>query len=298
MSRIISEQYKTKINTIIEEYSITPNLLSTIEFFLTEVQKDQNSRCNRNQKVFSAADIERLGEIKESIKLKSLFSYLNLIIKEFPQQYLHIHINEDLSDCIIHNLTALFAWEVFVSSDYNKDSLKDEQKRLDSEINRDLILTGIGGHEQNKLRRERKGWRHQLRLIRHIMDFESPNTKNGVLLNLNLSVSNYVDLSEYSKFPEALNTYVNFGDNLRNIFKKMGKEKVLRLSKIFNLFPSITGKSIWYKDFTRDNVYRYKNFKKVIIITEGEKTPEALLEMQRLNRFQADEIYTIFSFEF
>ncbi len=77
----------------------------------------------------------------------------------------------------------------------------------------------------------------------------------------------------------------------------MGREKVERLSMIINLFPSITGKNIWYKDFMSDEISRYNNFKKIITITSGEKTPEALLEMQKQNKFQAEEIYTIFSFE-
>ena len=90
---------------------------------------------------------------------------------------------------------------------------------------------------------------------------------------------------------------MNFGDTLRYTFKKLGEDKVLRLSTIVNLFPSITGQNIWYKDFIRDEISRYNNFKKVITITSGEKTPEALLEMQKQNKFQADEIYTLFSFE-
>ena len=42
---------------------------------------------------------------------------------------------------------------------------------------------------------------------------------------------------------------------------------------------------------------QYNNFKKVVTITSGEKTLEALLEMQKQNKFQADEIYTLFPFE-
>ena len=77
----------------------------------------------------------------------------------------------------------------------------------------------------------------------------------------------------------------------------MGREKVERLSMVLNLFPSITGKGIWYKDFIRDEIKKYNNFKKVITISSGEKTSEQLLEMQKQNKFQAEEIYTIFSFE-
>ena len=46
-----------------------------------------------------------------------------------------------------------------------------------------------------------------------------------------------------------------------------------------------------------DEISRYSNFKKVITITSGEKRPEALLEMHIQKKFQAEEIYTIFSFE-
>jgi hypothetical protein len=297
MGRIITNNYRTKLKSLFDNYQICPDLSSLVKFFSGEVQKDQNGIGNRNQKVFSKSDIERFNEIKNSDKIRLLFAYINIIIKEFPQQYLHIHINKDLSDSLIENLTSLMAWEVFVSSSYNEVSLENEVNSLELELKRELNLTGVSGHSENKLRRERKGWRHKLRLIKQIMRLESSCTKNGVLLNLNAGASKFVNLSEYSIFPESLNTYVNFGDNLRNIFIKMGQDKVLRLSMILNLFPSTTGKSIWYKDFNRDQVHRYNNFKKVITITSGEKTLEALLEMQKQNKFQADEIYTIFSFE-
>jgi hypothetical protein len=139
--------------------------------------------------------------------------------------------------------------------------------------------------------------KHRLNFIAYINSLPETTVNNGLLLNLNTSAGNCVNLSEFSEFPDSLTSFVNFGDTLRNTFKKMGEDKVLRLSTIVNLFPSITGKNIWYKDFIRDEISRYNNFKKVITITSGEKTPEALLEMQKHNKFQADEIYTIFSFE-
>ena len=112
-----------------------------------------------------------------------------------------------------------------------------------------------------------------------------------------MSAKKSVNLSEFSIFPESLNTFVNFGNSRKDIFKEMGREKVESLSMIINLFPSITGKNIWHKDFMSDEINRYNNFKKVITITYGEKIPEALLEMQKQKKFQAEEIYTIFSFE-
>ena len=297
MSKIITDTYFNKLNILIEEYKISANLTSIIDFFIDEIQTDQNNTVNKNQKVFSESDLKKLNEIKGSDELRRMFAYINIIIKTFSGQYLHIHINSDLSENIVENLTTLFAWEVFVSGSQDNVLLQNEAERIDTEIKRELNLTGIAGHIENRCRRERKGLRHKLRLINQTLKLGNPYCKNGILLNINSTTNGCVNVSEFSELPMPLNNHINFGDTLKNTFKKVGEEKVLGLSMILNLFPSITGKNIWYKDSLRDEIIRYPNFTKVITITSGEKTPEALLEIYKLKKFQAEEIYTIFSFE-
>jgi hypothetical protein len=297
MSRIISENYSNRLNSLINEFEFSPNLCSLIDFFIDEIQKDQSVKGSKNQKVFSANDLEKLNEISESEELNKIYAYLRIIIKDFQGKYLHIHLNTNLSESIIDNLTTIFVWEALVSCKYDEGALNDEIAGLISKNSRAINLTDANGHSENRLRRERKGWRHKVKLNNQILNFDNSCTINGVLLNLNKSAECSVNLSEFSIFPESLNTYMNFGNNLRNVFTEMGQEKVERLSVILNIFPAISGKNIWYKDFIRDEIMRYTNFKKVITITSGEKTAENLLEMKKQNKFQAEEMYTIFSFE-
>jgi hypothetical protein len=101
--------------------------------------------------------------------------------------------------------------------------------------------------------------------------------------------------------PKALNSYINFGESLQSLYDK-NNAILSRVDTIINLFPAITGSNIWYHDFITESIKQWNrlgefNFKKVITITVGEKTPESLLDMQKQNKFQAAEIYTIFPFE-
>lgn len=298
MSRIITEYYFDKLNARIKDFEQSTNLSSLVNFFIEEVQKDQDRKGSRNQKVFSANNLVKLIEIKGSEELRRIFAYTNIIFKSFTGQYLHIHINADLPENLVDNLITLFAWEGIVDCSYSKDLLLNETNYLNKKICANLILPSDNNqHIINQIYRERFGIKHRLKFIAQINSLPEITTNNGLLINLNSSSGRCVNLSEFTEFPESLNSYINFGDTLRNTFKKLGEEKVLRLSSIVNLFPSITGQNIWYKDFIRDEISRYNNFKKVITITSGEKTLEALLEMQKQNKFQADEIYTIFSFE-
>ena len=298
MSRIITDNYFDKINALIEGFEQSTNLSSLVNFFIEEVQKDQNRQGSRNQKVFSANNLVKLIEIRDSEELRRIFAYTNIISKSFTGQYLHIHINADLSENLVENLITLFAWEGIVGCSHCKDLLLNETNYLNKKIGANLILPSNNNqHIINQIYRERFGIKHRLNFIAQINRLPENTANNGLLLNINTSAAKCVNLSEFSEFPESLNSYINFGDTLRNTFKKLGEDKVLRLSTIVNIFPSITGQSIWYKDFIRDEISRYNNFKKVVTITSGEKTLEALLEMQKQNKFQADEIYTLFSFE-
>ena len=298
MSKIITDNYINKLNELTEELEQSTNLTSLVNFFEEEVKKDQNRKGSRNQKVFSANNLVKLREIKHSVELRRIFVYTNIILKAFTGQYLHIHINADLSENLVDNLITLFAWEASVNCTYDKDFLDHEINFLKIESKRDLIMPNDNnGHATNQIFRKRYGIKHKLKFIEQIKSLPDKTENNGLLLNLNTSANSCVNLSEYSICPESLNTFVNFGVSRKEIFKVMGREKVESLSMIINLFPSITGKNIWYKDFMSDEINRYNNFKKIITITYGEKTPEALLEMQKQKKFQAEEIYTIFSFE-
>lgn len=298
MSRIITDNYFDKLNTLIKGFEQSTNLSSLVNFFIEEVQKDQNRKGSRNQNVFSANNLAKLIEIKGSEELRRIFAYTNIIFKSFKGKYLHIHINANLSENLIENLITLFAWEGIVGCSYCKDLLLNETNYLNKKISANLILPSNNNqHIINQIYRERFGIKHRLKFIAQINGLPENTANNGLLLNINTSAGKCVNLSEFSEFPESLNSYINFGDTLRNTFKKLGEDKVLRLSTIVNLFPSMTGQNIWYKDFIRDEISRYNNFQKVITITSGEKTLEALLEMQKQNKFQADEIYTLFSFE-
>jgi hypothetical protein len=298
MSRIITSNYIEKLNEVIDEFDSSPKLNFLVDFFIEEVEKDQNRKGNRNQKNFSSNNLEKLNEIKNSDELKKIFAYINIIIYTFSNQYLHIHINTDLSENISDNLITLFTWRALAESLYDNDLIENEIKTLKTETSRDLIMPNDNnGHVTNQIFRRRHGLKHRLRFVEKIKNKINDTTSSGILININASAFDFVNLSDFSEFPDSLNTFVNFGYGRKDIFKEMGREKVERLSTIVNLFPSITGKNIWYKDFLSDEINRYNNFKKVITITSGEKTPEALLEMRRQKKFLAEEIYTIFSFE-
>jgi hypothetical protein len=298
MSRIVTDKYLNKLNTLIEEFGHSPKLSSLVDFFISEVQKDLNRKGSKNQKIFSSNNFLRFNEINDFKELRKMIAYLNLILKSFTGKYLHIHINADLSENQLDNLITLFAWDGIVAGSYDKDLLLKESNNLRKTTESNLTFPADNNkHIINKIYRERFGLKHRLKLISYFIDLEENHVNNGFLLNLNTSARNCVNLSEFSEFPESFNFYMNFGESSRNIFVKLGENKVSRLSTIINLFPSVTGQNIWYKDFIRDEISRYLNFKKVITITAGERTSELLLEMQKQNKFQAEEIYTLFIFE-
>jgi hypothetical protein len=295
MSRIITKYYIEKLNELIKEFEQSSNLTCLVNFFMNEVQKDQNRKGNK--KIFSSKDFQKVKELIDSDDLKRIFAYISTIVKGFKGQYLHVHLNVDLSENLIDNLITLAVWDALSQGLYDDDILDEQINLLKIKTARPLEPLNSNGHLLNQIYRERYGLQHNLKFIEKIKILKKNNQKSGILINLNSSAGSCVNLSEFSVCPKSLNTYVNFGNSRKNIFKEMGREKVERISMILNLFPSITGKNIWYKDFMSNEINSYSNFKKVITITSGEKTPEALLEMQKLRKFKAEEIYTIFSFE-
>lgn len=311
MSRIITNNYHNRLKKLIEESEISPNFDSFLDFFCKEIESDQKRKGSSRRKVFSNNHLEKLKEIQESEYLKRIYTYLKIIIEKFTGHYLHIHINEDLSESTLNNIVSLFAWEALVNCSYNEELLLAEMKNIQNSLSSEIILPagteripGIRNNNTqltNQIYKERNGLRHRLKFIKKINNLHESNLNRGLLINLNSSDDSCVNLSDYSVFSNPLNTYVNFGEDLDFIFNE-GNDILQKISTIINLFPVTRGRNIWYQNFIAEIINNWNQlpeyeFAKVITITSGEKIPEKLLETQRQNRFQVDEMYTIFSFE-
>jgi hypothetical protein len=303
MSRIITNNYFTKLNQILNAFEITPNLRNLIEFFLEDITKDQNRLRNRNQKIFTSNDLIKLNEIKSDEKLKTIYSYINILIKNFNRQYLHIHINEDLSENMTDNLVSIISWGALSESIYDDNILSNEIGFLKTEIKRDLIIPyDNNGHLTNQIFTKRLGLIHKLNFFEKIINLSQNTGNNGLLINLNTTANVCVNLSDFSIFPESINTFINFGNNLQSIYDR-NNSVLQKISTIINVFPAERGKNIWYHDFIMENINAWNqlpeyNFSKIITVTSGKKNSEELLQMRKLNKFQSEEFYPIFSFEF
>lgn len=295
MNRIISQKCLDRLKDLRSKFSLSPNLSCLIDFFESEVLKDQGKG---GRKIFKENSLLRVNDIKSSVKLKDIYSYIEIIARSFKGRFLHIHINEDLTDDIRDNLITLLVWKAFSCADYKTTTLQEEFENLIKKNKKEINLPATTSKNLvNPIFKQRSGDKHREKIIEMILNLKVVFKEEGVLINLNKTAENCVLLSEFSSFPEPLNLFLNFGKGGREVFREMGVEKTGRLSVVLNLFPSFTGKNIWFKDFIRDEITRYTNFKKVITITSGEKSAMELYEMQRQNRFQSEEIYTIFSFE-
>jgi hypothetical protein len=302
MSRIITDKYTDKLNELIEEFNQSTNLTSLVNFFKDEIEKDQIRKWNRNRKIFSPKNLEKINELIYSYELKRIFAYLSNIVEGFKGQYLHIHLNVDLSENLIDNLITLAAWDALSQGSYDEGILNDQINSLNLKNARPLQALNNNGHSLNQIYRESYGLQHKLKLFEKIKSLKNNNPKRGILLNLNTIGDEHVYLSDFSKFPASLNTYINFGESIQYIYDLY--DSILEnTNTIINMFPAERGKNVWSQDFIKENIDAWNqlpgfNFNKVITITSGEKTPEALLEMRRQKKFQAEEIYFIFSFEF
>ena len=295
MNRIISQKCLDRLKDLRSKFSLSPNLSCLIDFFESEVLKDQGKG---GRKIFKENSLLRVNDIKSSVKLKDIYSYIEIIARSFKGRFLHIHINEDLTDDIRDNLITLLVWKAFSCADYKTTTLQEEFENLIKKNKKEINLPATTSKNLvNPIFKQRSGDKHREKIIEMILNLKVVFKEEGVLINLNKTAENCVLLSEFSSFPEPLNLFLIFGKGGREVFREMGVEKTGRLSVVLNLFPSFTGKNIWFKDFIRDEITRYTNFKKVITITSGEKSAMELYEMQRQNRFQSEEIYTIFSFE-
>lgn len=303
MSRIITNNYFTKLNQILNTFEINPNLRNLIDFFLEDITKDQNRLRNRNQKIFTSNDLIKLNEIISDEKLKTIYSYINILIKNFNRQYLHIHINDDLSENMTDNLVSIISWGALSESIYDDNILSNEISFLKTEIKRDLIIPyDNNGHLTNQIFTKRLGLIHKLKLFEKIIKFSQNTGNNGLLINLNTTANVCVNLSDFSIFPESINSFINFGNNLQSIYDR-NNSVLQKISTIINVFPAERGKNIWYHDFIMENINAWNqlpgyNFSKIITVTSGKKNSEELLQMRKLNKFQSEEFYPIFSFEF
>jgi hypothetical protein len=302
MSRIVNENYISKLNSTLEQFDFSDNLKSLIDFFDEQLKIDQFRKVSKNQKVFSMKDLDLLQQIEESSETRRIFAYLNKLINSFDGNYLQIHINIDLEEGVIDQLIFLLTWDALINSSLDGSRIKMDIESLDSEINRDLVMPSDNNkHRLNQLLREVKGKKFRKKLLQKLLNLACNQIDNGCLINLNRGASTLLNISEYSELPKALNSYINFGESLQSLYDK-NNAILSRVDTIINLFPAITGSNIWYHDFITESIKQWNrlgefNFKKVITITVGEKTPESLLDMQKQNKFQAAEIFTIFPFE-
>ena len=114
----------------------------------------------------------KLNEIKSDEKLKTIYSYINILIKNFTRQYLHIHINEDLSENMTDNLVSIISWGALSESIYDNNILSNEIGFLKTEIKRDLIIPyDNNGHLTNQIFTKRLGLIHKLNFFEKIINF-------------------------------------------------------------------------------------------------------------------------------
>lgn len=302
MSRIVGKNYIDKLNSTLEGFDFSDNLKSLIDFFKEQVEIDQSRKGSKNQKVFSMKEFNFLQQLKESSEIKRILAYLYKLINSFDGNYLQIHLNIDLEDNVTNQITFLLTWDALINSRFDYSQIKKDIEALESEINRDLILPSYNNkHRLNQILREAKGKKYRKTFLQFFLNLTNNQINNGWLINASKGASTSFNISEYSDLPNALNSYLNFGDTLQDIYDN-NNTILSKVDTIINLFPAITGSNIWYQDFIAESINEWNqfdeiDFKKVITITLGEKTPESLSDMLKQNKFQVEEIYIIYPFE-
>ena len=302
MSRIVGKNYIDKLNSTLEGFDFSDNLKSLIDFFKEQVEIDQSRKGSKNQKVFSMKEFNFLQQLKESSEIKRILAYLYKLINSFDGNYLQIHLNIDLEDNVTNQITFLLTWDALINSRFDYSQIKKDIEALESEINRDLILPSDNNkHRLNQILREAKGKKYRKTFLQFFLNLTNNQINNGWLINASKGASTSFNISEYSDLPNALNSYLNFGDTLQDIYDN-NNTILSKVDTIINLFPAITGSNIWYQDFIAESINEWNqfdeiDFKKVITITLGEKTPESLSDMLKQNKFQVEDIYIIYPFE-
>lgn len=302
MSKIINENYIAKLDSTLEQLDYSDNLKSMIDFFEEQVKKDQSKKGSKKQKVFSMKDYIFLKQLKESSEMKRIFTYLHKLINTFDGNYLQIHLNMDFEDSTVDQIIFLLIWDALINSSFDDKKITYDIKTLESETNGGQIsLVDNNKHRLNQILRELSGKEIKIKVLKRILSINNKKSTKGWLINTNKGAITTYNLSEFTGLYKALDTCLNFGEKLQTLYDK-NSILLNRLDTIINLFPSITGSNIWYPDFIAESINEWNrlddfNFKQVITITSGEKTPESLLDMHKQNKFQVQEIYTIFPFE-
>lgn len=302
MSKIVNENYIDKLNSILEDFDFSDKLKSLIDFFDQQFIIDESRK--RNQKVFSVKVFNFSQQLEEFSDVRRILAYIYKLINSFEGKYLQIHLNIDIEDSVSNQIIFLFIWESLINSSFDKEQLKNDIEALKSEIKRDLILPSDNNkHQVNQILRESKGIKFRRDYFEKILNLTNNEIDYGCgwLINTNKKTSTSFNFSEYLDIPNSINSYLNFGDKLQGIYDN-NNSVLSRIDTIINLFPAITGSNIWYQDFIAESINEWNrldefNFKKVITITSGKKSSESLSDMLKQNKFQAEEIYTIYSFE-
>lgn len=301
MTSILTDSYYEKLNFITNERIIPISLDSVINYFLNELSIDELREKNKSRRLFNTKVIQKIQTIRQTELIK-LYKYLNIIIDSYTGQFLHIHININLSDEVLDNLITLFAWNISFDSLYDSILIEKEVEILKKKIEQDIVIpSSNNGHDINKLLKEKNGIKQRLKFLYYLKNSLPISSDKNILLNLNNGKQENVYLTDYNILPQALNSYLNFGDNMQTIYDN--KISILsKIDKIINLFPILRGQNVWLQDYIKESVDLWNNdadinFNKIVTITAEEKPLDNLLNMQRDNKFQANEIYTIFPFE-
>lgn len=303
MSTLFSAKYLNKLRILIDEFEISKNLNALLKFFLIEIEKDTSKKVNNRMKVFKSKKISFISEINKSNELMNIYKYLKIIIQKFnsfkDELNLVIHINSDLKENMIDNLISLFTWDIIINSKIDQNLLDNDINLLEKIIQKEI-------HANNNIDfeyRKRYGQQHRIRLLKKLKEctlIDKDDYFAGLLININKSNEDLINLSEFSTFPQMRSNYINLGKSLQDIHN----EKIINLmniNTIINVFPAMRGQSIWINDFSSENIKSWNelpdyNFNKLITITAGLKTYD-VLSQQKNDFYKNVEFYVIFENE-
>ena len=303
MSTLFSAKYLDKLRILIDEFEISENLNALLKFFLIEIEKDTSKKVNNRMKVFKSKKIGFISEINKSNELKNIYKYLKVIIRNFLQfedeLNLVIHINSDLKENMIDNLISLFTWDIIINSKIDPNLLDNDINLLEKIIQKEI-------HANNNIDfeyRKRYGQQHRIRLLKKLKECTSKDKDDyfaGLLININKSNEDLINLSEFSTFPQMRSNYINLGKSLQEIHNAE-IINLININTIINIFPAMKGQSIWINEFSSENIKSWNelpdyNFNKLITITAGLKTYDDLSQ-QKNDFYKNVELFVIFENE-
>lgn len=304
MSNLFSTIYLAKLKQLIENFEISGNAISLLEFFSNELEKDALKKVNNKSKVFKSKKIDYILEINKSNELMNIYKYLKIIIQKFnsfkDELNLVIHVNSDLEENMIDNLISLFTWDILINSRIDKNLLDNEISQLEIITKKEIHADKNNVYMEY---RKRYGQQHRLKLLKKLKELSLKDDEyyfDGVLINLNKNNEDLINLSEFSNFPKMKTNYVNFGKSLQEIYDD-GKINLIDVKTIINIFPALRGQNIWINDFSAENIKSWNdlpdyNFNKLITITSGFKSYDVLTQ-QKKEIFKDIQLYVIFQNE-